>query len=152
MEDYEINDVRFRRRTIPPLVNMEIKTDSGFIANLNVSNNGEYTAENVTFQFPDGFKWLKKDPVPNLFISGIDYFPPGKSFSFLYGTFVDVLREGSELPSKFDVSVNYFHPGAGEKITEVFRFDLSNYKGALVDRSELFEHGEQIKESFRELI
>jgi hypothetical protein len=152
MEDYEINDVRSRRRMIPPLVNMEIKTNSGFIANLNVSNNGEYTAENVTFQFPDGFKWLKKDPVPNLFLTGIDYFPPGKNFSFLYGTFVDVLKEDSELPSKFDVSVNYFHPGTGEKITEVFRFDLSNYKGALVDRSELVEHGKQIKESFRELI
>ena len=152
MEDYEINDVRSRRRTIPPLVNMEVKIDGGFVVNLNVSNNGAYTAENVTFQFPDGFKWLKKNPVPNIFLRGIDYFPPGKSFRFFYGTFVDVLRKDSELPSKFDVSVNYFHQGAGEKITEVFRFDLSDYEGALVDRSELFEHGTQIKESFRELI
>ena len=83
MEDYEINDVRSRRRRIPSLISVDIVAD-GQMAKLQISNVGEWTAEKVRFEFPNRFKWLGMgiDQIPDVLLNGIDYFPPGRSLSF----------------------------------------------------------------------
>lgn len=152
MEDYEINDVRSRRRRIPPLVAISISADEQ-VAKFSVSNVGEWTAENVRFEFSEGFRWIGtgNDSIPEVLLKGIDYLPPGQRLSFFYGLFTEILKERGEQSSKFDVEAKYFHPEIGQVVSEVFHFDLVNYKDSLIVRSELYEHGEQVKESMREL-
>jgi hypothetical protein len=151
MEDYEINDVRQRRRTLNPLVNIDVDASNGFIIYLTVTNDGDFSAEDVKFNFPENFYWLTKEHTPNLFTRGIKHFLPRKTFTFLYGTFTEILKEGSPLPAVFDVSVSYLHPELGQRVSEQFHIDLMDYVNAIVVRSELYEHSKKLEEAISKL-
>lgn len=152
MEDYEINDVRQRRRNLPSLVNVEAQSRRQGLIYLIVSNKGDASAENVTFQFPDNFTWLNTLPTPNLFMSGIKSLAPGKEFHFLYRRFSDIANEGSHLPGCFEVAATYTHPATGQRITEVFNIDVLDYFNSEIYHSELYDTSERIRKELKDLV
>lgn len=150
MEDYEINDVRQRRKALGPLVTIDVELKNSFVIYLTVSNKGDVQAEDVVFEFPENFWWLAHEPIPKLFLRGIKHLPPERTFSFWYGTFPEVLKEG-DIKAQFDISVSYFHPEAGCRTAEVFHIDLIDYVNSMQVRSELNDHGKKIEEAINKL-
>lgn len=151
MEDYEINDVRQRRRIVPTLVNIEIESSHGALIYLVVSNKGDAPAEDVTFRFSDEFVWPDTIARPNIFTRGIKSLPPGKEFKFYYHQFVEVLKEGSSIPGKFDITVEYTHRELNQRINEVFHIDVFDFHNSAVPRSELYDTGERIRDELRKV-
>lgn len=151
MEDYEINDVRQRRRTVLPLVSIDVHSRLGALIYLVVSNKGDAPAEDVTFKFPDNFDWLNKLAKPNLFTRGIRFLAPGKEFHFLYHQFAEVAKEGSQIPGHFEVSATYTHPGLGQRIAETFYIDVFDYFNSEIYHSELYDTSERIRKELKDL-
>lgn len=151
MDDYEINDVRNRRRTTPPLVSVDINTKQSAIIYLSVTNIGQQTAEDVTFEYSEAIQqWIEKEG-PSLFTRGIKYLPPGRSYSFMYNTFLVVLHESHRESSRFEITASYFHPEIGQRISDVFYFDLMDYWNSAVLESEAYEQGKKLRESVDKL-
>lgn len=151
MEDYEINDVRQRRRTVLPLVSIDVRSRLGALIYLVVSNKGDASAEEVTFQFPDNFDWLNKLAKPNLFTRGIRSLAPGKEFHFFYHQFAEVAKEGSQIPGHFEITVSYTHSGIGQRITETYYIDVFDYFNSEIYHSELYDASERIKKELKDL-
>jgi hypothetical protein len=151
MEDYEINDVRARRQTIRPLIEIGISIRHHVLIYMYVSNIGEETAENVTFELPDQVRaWAEKDHA-RLFLNGVKYFPPKRKFSFRLGHTPALLKEGDNTLSRFEIGVSYEHPALDGRITEVFRIDLLDFWGSYTGESEIYELGKEIKEAANKL-
>jgi hypothetical protein len=151
MEDYEINDVRNRRKDVPPLVNVDIELSDGFFVNLVVSNIGEKTAESVEFELSDELlPWLKEHS-PNVFTRGIKYLPPKRSYKFMFESINAALDKECQTPSSFTVSASYTHPDAQQRITDVFHINLEDYWNSLVTQSETYEQGKKLKEAIDKL-
>lgn len=151
MEDYEINDVRNRRQTVTPLVSVDVEIKHGVAVFIVVSNIGTLPALDVTFDFSEKLVWLGKTEAPVLFRRGAKSLPPGKTHAYLYNTFGDAFKDGSDIPSEFDVTVSYVHPEINQRINDIFHIDLRDYDEATVVESEMYEHGRTIKESLRNL-
>ncbi len=151
MEDYEISDLRQRRRTVPALVNIDIQSSRGALIYLVVSNKGDAHAEDVTFQFQENFVWPGTIATPNIFTRGIKSLAPGKEFKFYYHQFTEVAKEGSSIPSLFDVTVDYTHSEQGQRITEVFHLDVLDFHNSAVTHSELYDTGERIRNELKNL-
>jgi hypothetical protein len=151
MEDYEINDVRNRRKDLPPLVNVDIELSDGFFVNLVVSNIGEKTAELVEFELSDELQpWLKEHS-PNVFTRGIKYLPPKRSYKFMFESINAALDKECQVPSSFTVSASYTHPDAQQRITDIFHINLEDYWNSLVTESETYEQGKKLKEAIDKL-
>jgi hypothetical protein len=146
MEDYEINDIRARRRVVSPLLNVDVEIKDGAAIFLKVSNIGDLPAQDVKFDFSETLVWPSDKFTLPLFSNGAKYFPPGKTFKFFYHTFQEVMKQGSTIPSTFDVMVSYLHPDPGQRVTDQFHIDLEDYHRSSVDRSELYELGQVLKE------
>ncbi len=151
MEDYEINDVRQRRRIVQSLVHVDIQSRLGVLIYLVVSNKGNATAEDVTFRFSENFVWPDTIAKPNIFTRGIKSLTPGKEFRFFYHQFVDVLKEGSPIPGQFDVTADYTHPELGQRITENFHIDVYDFHNSAIHHSELYETGERIRDELKKI-
>ncbi len=151
MEDYEINDVRNRRKILPPLVNVDIEIEQGFSVYLSITNIGDQTAEDVTFQLSPSLKHWIDNEGPNLFTRGIKYFPPKRNYRLMYDGINEALHESSPNPSQFDITVSYKHPDADHRINDTFHIDLMDYWNTSVIDSELYEHGKKVKESIDKL-
>ncbi|MEK6641731.1 MAG: ATP-binding protein [Nitrospirota bacterium] len=151
MEDYEINDVRQRRRTVLPLVSIDVRSRHGALIYLVVSNKGDAPAEDVTFEFPENFDWLNTLAKPNLFTRGIKTLAPGKEFHFLYSQFVEVAKEGSQIPGHFLITASYTHPGIGQQITEAFYIDVLDYFNSEIFHSEIHDTGQTIRQALKDL-
>src|ERR1022692_3057947 len=67
MEDYEINDVRSRRKHLPPMVIFQVGEYRRFIATVDVGNISDVVTEDVRFEFPDKFPWPLQPRMPLLF-------------------------------------------------------------------------------------
>jgi len=151
MEDYEINDIRGRRQVIRPLIEVGITIRHRVLVHIYVSNIGEQTAEDVTFDLPDKVRaWAEKDRA-RLFISGVKYFPPKRTFSFRLGHTPALLREGDDTLSRFEIGVSYEHPALHRRISEVFRVDLMDFWGSYTGESEVYQLGKEIKEAANKL-
>lgn len=151
MEDYEISDVRNRRQIVPRLVDVNISIRHKSWVHLNIENVGEHAAEDVHFDLsPELLPWVEKGGL-RLFKEGIKYFPPNRRFSFNYGFINALVHEGGELPSRFQIEVSYQHSGVGQRIRDVFHFDLMDYWGSSLQESELYEHGREMKEAIKKL-
>lgn len=151
MEDYEINDVRSRQRTLQPLVNVDIKIKGRVSVFLVVSNIGQIPAQDVTFKFSKQIKWRGNKGTPSLFTRGVKYLPPNRTFHFFYNSFIGVFANGTEVPSNFDVEVSYLHPEINQRISDTFHIDLMDYMNSYVDESEIAELGKKLQESLKEL-
>lgn len=151
LEDYEINDIRSRRQVVPPLIEIGISIRHRVLVYIYVSNIGEQTAENVTFDIPEQIRaWAEKESV-RVFMNGVKYFPPRRTFSFRLGHVPALLREGDETLSKFEIGVSYEHPALHQRISEVFRIDLMDFWGSYTGESEIYELGKEIKDSTKKL-
>lgn len=145
MEDYEINDVRNRRRIVPPLVNIDIQ-NRRMMTYLTIANVGEQTAEDIRFDLPNELlPWIKKQQA-RIFINGIKYLPPRREFRFRYGLLNALVHEISVLPSRFDITVTYRHPDLENRISDCFHIDLNDYWGASLLESEVYYQSKEIKE------
>jgi len=151
MEDYEINDVRQRRCTVLPLVSIDVRSRHGALIYLVVGNKGDAPAEDVTFEFPENFAWLSTLAKPNLFTRGIKSLAPGKEFHFLYSQFVEVAKDGSQIPGHFSITASYTHPDRAQRITEAFYIDILDYFHSEIFHSELYDTSETIKKELKDL-
>jgi hypothetical protein len=151
MEDYEINDVRSRQRSLAPLINIDIEAKRGNLVYLVVTNIGKIPAQDVTFVFSKEIKWRGSRGTPTLFKRGVKYFPPGRIFHFFYNSFIGAFNRGSEIPSNFEVEVSYLHPDIGQRITDTFYVDLMDYMDTSVVESEIAGLSKKIQEGFKEL-
>ena len=150
MEDYEINDIRSRRRIVPPLVNVDVETKDLAVF-LQVSNIGEVPAQDVTFQFSEKLVWHNDEPTPQMLATGVKYFAPGKTFLFFYHTFPELFAEGSLISSRFDVTVSYLHPEIGQRISDDFHLDFRDYLGSSGIPSDVSQLTMTLKESIAAL-
>jgi hypothetical protein len=146
MDDYEINDIRNRRQVVPPLINIDTEIKHRVIIYLWVMNIGELPAEGVEFEFSDTLIW-RSGKAPRIFTEGIKYLPPSKTFYFLYHSALQLFEENSKIPSVFDITVNYFHPEIGQRISDVFHIDLMDYQNSSVIDSEIYQHGKVMKDA-----
>lgn len=67
MENYEINDVRNRRKIVPSFISVDIQLENPWVK-LIVENTGNESARDVRFIFPENFSWHKergKGELPN---------------------------------------------------------------------------------------
>jgi predicted HTH transcriptional regulator len=80
MEDYEINDVRTRRRNVPPLVSFDVEIKDRTLVLFVIKNIGQVPALDVSFKFFQELTWHNKEKPPSLFTRGIQYFPPNRTF------------------------------------------------------------------------
>ncbi len=151
MDDYEINDIRNRRKVVPPLINIDTEIKHGVIIYLRVMNIGELPAEDVTFEFSDSLIWRGGGEAPRLFTRGVKYLPPGKTFHFLYHTVQKLFEEDSKILSVFDITAHYFHPEIGRRISDVFHIDLMDYKNSSLIESEIYQYGKIMKDVLQKL-
>jgi hypothetical protein len=151
MENFEIEDVRNRRRTVSPLVEVSIYIRRRILVYLNITNIGDQTAEDVTFELPEEVRGWAEEQQARLFLNGIKYFPPKRTYSFRYGHMPQLLNESSKLPSQFAVTVNYTHPAVGHRTGDVFQINLMDYWGASFLDSEISDQGKEIKEALTKL-
>lgn len=151
MEDYEINDVRSRQRTLAPLINIDIEAKRGNLVYLIVTNIGKVPAQDVTFVFSKEINWRGSRGTPTLFKRGIKYFPPGRTFNFFYNSFIGAFDKESEIPSSFEIEVSYLHPDISQRITDTFYVDLMDYMDTYVVESEIVDLSKKVQEGFKEL-
>jgi hypothetical protein len=151
LEDYEINDIRTRRQVVRPLIEVGIDIRHRILIHIYVSNIGEQTAENVTFDFPEKVREWAEKAGARLFINGVKYFPPKRKFSFRLGHVPALFKEGDNSLSRFDIRVSYEHPNIDQLVDEVFHIDLMDFCGSYVGESEGYELGKEIKESTKKL-
>jgi hypothetical protein len=152
LEDYEINDIRNRRQMVPPLINIDTEIRHKIVIYLKVTNIGTLPAEDVTFEFSDTLIWRSGGEAPRLLTHGAKYFPPGKTFHFWYHSAPEIFAENSKIPSSFDITVHYFHPEIGQRISDVFHLDFRDYFNSSVVESDIYEHGRIIKDVFEKLV
>lgn len=151
MEDYEIRDVRNRRRVVPRLVSIEVLIRRRFLVYLTVSNVGDQTAEDVRFDLPDELlPWVQEQKL-RLLTNGIKHLHPKQEYSFRYSFTNAVVREDSPVPNRFDISVSYWHPEMEQRTSDTFHFDLMDYCGSALFESDIYEHGKEIKEAIKKL-
>lgn len=136
MEDYEIREAFSRKRTAPPLVNLDIDIKQNLVQ-FTVANYGDATAQNVRFEFPEGLVW-HEELKPNFILElGISNFPPGRSMRFAYNVYSDLLRIADIKAKRFSVDVLYFHPELMQEMRETFFFDLIDFAQTIADESDL---------------
>lgn len=118
---------------------------------LNITNIGDQTAEDVAFELPEQVRVWAEEQQARLFLNGIKYFPPKRTYSFRYGHIPQILHESSKLPSQFAVTVNYIHPVLGHRTSDVFQINLMDYWGTSFHDSEISDQGKEIKEVLTKL-
>lgn len=151
LEDYEINEIRGRRQVVPHLIEIGVSIRHRVLIHINVSNIGDQAAENVTFELPDKVRaWAEKERA-RVFINGIKFLPPRRTFSFRLGHAPALLKEGDDTLSKFEIVASYEHPALHRRISEVFRIDLMDFWGSYTGESEIYELGKEIKEAAKKL-
>jgi hypothetical protein len=151
LEDYEINDIRARDQKVQPLIEIGISIRHRIIIHIYVSNIGDQPAENVIFDLPEKVRVWAEKAGARLFLNGVKYFPPKRTFSFRLGHAPQLLREESNTLSRFEMSVSYEHPVVGQRVNEIFHIDLLDFWGSYTGESEIYELAKEIKEASRKL-
>jgi hypothetical protein len=151
MEDYEINDVRSRRRILTPLLTFEIFDWRRFVAAFDVTNVSEIVAENVSFEFAPPIPWPKDRPRPQLFEKGVSTFAPKQRLRFLYFSFRDILSGKAGVPMEFEVRIQYFRADVGKIISDVWPVNFAAHDNSLVVRSEIEDQVQDLVDSVKEL-
>jgi hypothetical protein len=151
MEEYEINDVRNRRKRISPLISFEVGEYRRFIAAFDVANISEVVAEDVRFEFSTTLPWPNGKSMPFLFAQGVNKFPPRQRQRFLYFSFPDILSGSKHVPTEFSVRISYYHPEAGGRVTDEWPVNFEAYRDSMAIRPEMEEQAKDIVERLKEL-
>lgn len=151
MEHYEIEDVRNRSHRILPLVNVDIELQARNLIKFVISNQGDWTAENINFSMPDTTKnqFIKEERLPPIFSRGLKLLPPQKVYKFCYSLYPDVVTN-EELKKTF-IEVHYFHPQIGSERTERFDFDFEDFLNSSVEESNIAKLEKTLQNSFKNL-
>src|ERR1043165_2310570 len=151
MEDYEISDVRNRRDVVLPLISVDVDIYHGVAMHLVVANIGDIPAEDVHFKVrPDVPRLTVERGTPNILTRGSRFIPPGKGYRFFFGSAIQEVRKDGA--PKFDVDVSYFNRRAGQRVSETFHIDMTDYFNSAIVESDVHSQGEKIKESIEKLV
>ena len=137
MDHYEIEDIKNRKLTVPPLIDIKFETEN-VLFKLVIENIGTEVAQNVIFEFSPEFKW-PKETLPPALSKGIKYFQPGRKLAYTYSSSIEALKKDSKIDTVFEIHVTYNHPQIGSQIQDYFHFDLNDYYGTRVERDPLKE-------------
>jgi hypothetical protein len=151
MEDYEINDVRNRRHSVPPLMTFEIFDYRRFVAAFDVANVGDSVAEDVSFEFIPPIPWPSGQPTPQLFEKGVRKFAPKQRLRFLYFPFHEILSGNAGVPKEFEVRIKYLHPDVGTIISDIWPVNFSAHQHSIVVRSEIEEQAKDLVQGIKEI-
>ena len=150
MEDYEIEDIRGRRETSEPEVQITMEA-GGYVVYFVVENVSRWAAFDVSFAFPDELRpWLEKNKAPAL-SRGLHTLPAGRRLRFFYGAYISLIADDSPFPKQFDVTVSYRTSPDGRVKTETLHVNLMDYFGSNVKKSDVEELGEEVKKGFEAL-
>ncbi|MCX5830149.1 MAG: ATP-binding protein [Deltaproteobacteria bacterium] len=144
MDHYEIFDIARRRSKAPRLVSVDVET-KGQLFQVVIKNISDLPAHDLSFKFPEGFKWPRGNDFPNAFKDGIKYFPPGRKLSFFYSVGHAVFDKKENIPSEFSIYVSYFHSELGEKTGEDFNINFNEFFGAAIENDTAAELVSAIK-------
>jgi hypothetical protein len=151
MEDYEIADVRNRRKHVSPLIVFEIGEYRRFIAAFDVGNVSDLVAEDVRFEFPKDMPWPLEQKMPFLFANGMSKFPPRQRFRFLLCPFHEILSGSKGVPKEFSVRISYYHPEAASRVTDEWYVNFAAYEHSMAVRPEIEEQAKDMVERFDKL-
>src|ERR1017187_10175934 len=151
MEDYEINDVRNRRKHLSALMTLEVGEYRRFVATFDVGNISDMVAEDVRFEFPSDFPWPLQSRMPFLFANGVPKFPPKQRFRFLLCPFHEILSGAKGVPLEFSVRISYYHPEAGSRVTDEWPVNFAAYEHSAAVRPEMEEQAKDISETLGKL-
>lgn len=146
MEDYEIADVRSRRNTVRPLINVDGHIRYGTLLFLTIENIGQVSAENVSFQFSPNPLW--EEEVPSFLTQGIKFFGPGKSYAVFYGEGPKLFNDPGAV-IEFDVTVSYKPSDFGDSITDTFHIDFREFLGTWPLKTDTEEQGESLGKAIK---
>ena len=155
MEHYEVDDVRARAQTIPPLVVLDLKPPSENHLPFVLRNVGSVPARNLKFSWPKDMMWPSGSP-PSQFSRGVAFLPPGKVFE-IYSHGRNKIFDWKETGEvfQFDIEVSY-QPGASEeRITDVFHFDIADYRSTALfttDGEKMERHATEIAQHLGDLV
>ena len=82
-------------------------------------------------------------------MEGARFFPPGKTLRLLF--WLRSPRNSSTREAKFDIEVSYRNSRVGERLVEVFHFDLSDYVWSAIVESDVGELTQVLKEALEKL-
>ena len=150
MEDYEIQDVRNRRRVVAPLVNFDVEFRKGFVR-LVLSNIGEIAAHNVKLEFSEVLPWLEQAKPSRILESGVKFLPPGRRIVLPYGGSTSLFSATNKKPLIFDVTASYFHPILNHRLNNTFHIDLLDFYSTLRETSDIEEQTQKVTESLANL-
>ena len=150
MEIYEIDDVRNRHQAISPLINITTELTESDVF-LIVSNDGDQTAQNITFNIPESLNEWAKENEASIFFDGVKYLPPKQTYRYYLDFVVSLLNQCSNIPLEFNISASYYHPAISQNHTEQFNFDLKGYLGTISYKNESFIRAEQIESALKSL-
>lgn len=149
MDHYEIEDVASRRQTMPRQVSLDIEVDKNLFK-LVCTNIGNDPVKDVEFSFSPDLEWPAGE-MPKALKQGINYFPPGKKFGFIYCGTHNAFAENSKIETKFKVTVTYFRAELNRQFSEIFNFDLNDFLGTTVEMEDADAIVSAIDRGFRTL-
>lgn len=152
MEDYEVNDVRNRRRQVDPLVFFEVGFYRDFISVFDIANVGTVPAEDITFEFSVPLHWPDNKAMPLTLSKGIRRLAPKQRLRFRYFTSPEILGGKCGNPLEFNVTVSYFHPGFGVRIRDEWPVNFEAYRDSMHQRSEMQAETREVVEGLKKLI
>ena len=151
MEDYEVNELRQRRKLLPPLLTFDLVAHRGFVAAFDFANVGDVAAEDVTIEFSPEIPWPSEKGKPPLFERGVKRFSPRQHFRFRWFAFNEVLGENSKIPSQFSVRLDYYHPDAGTRISDEWHLDFEAYRESMGVKSDVELMGNDIVKALKDI-
>ena len=151
MEDYEIADLRLRRRNVPALISFEVLHHRKFFVVFDVRNMGDLVAEDVRFDFSPEIPWPNENGIPQPFRKGIQKLSPKQRLRFRYFAFHQILGEGSTVPKQFSVRISYFHPEIGCRLSDEWFVDFEAYRDSMGVSSETEEQMRDAIEGLKKL-
>jgi hypothetical protein len=149
MEDYEIQDIRSRQMTVPPLVYVDMETERGVFLEFVVQNIGNLAVKDLKFKFSKELGWKGTDY--RQFQEGISVLPPGKKLAFYYSSINEALKENSTVEKNFSVEVTYQHPLMNRKITDSFDIDINSINNTSIIYSDIYHHSKKLEDSINKL-
>lgn len=151
MEDYEIQDVRNRRDVVLPLISVDVDIHQGVAMHLVVENIGDIPAEDVQFNLtPDIDRLTVGQGTPNILTRGARFIPPRKVYRFFFGSAIKEVRKNGA--PKFDVDVSYFNRRVGQRVTDTFHIDMTDYFHSAIVYSDVRAQGQKIEEGISKLV
>ena len=151
MEDYEISDLRSRRKRLDPLVSFDVGFYRAFIVVFDVRNIGNVSANDIRFEFSVPLHWPDDKPMPSPLSQGVKSLAPNQRLRFRYSSTSDILGEKNRDPLEFNVRVSYFHPELAARTSDEWPVNFEAYRDSMHLRSEVEAEMKEAVEGLRKL-